>query len=91
LRELDTVFGAVRSGRRVLGHCAVEWFFAALKNEMSHRQSCAIRVRARFAVAEYIEIFTIAIDCIPRSAPDPFESLTDYRAMATAAGGDQPG
>ena len=34
-----------------------ESFFATLKNEMYYRQSFATRARARFAVAEYIEVF----------------------------------
>jgi transposase InsO family protein len=36
---------------------AAESFFATLKNEMYYRQPFATRARARFAVAEYIEIF----------------------------------
>jgi putative transposase len=32
-------------------------FFATLKNEMYHRQRFDTRARARFGVAEYIEIF----------------------------------
>ncbi|MGN7225880.1 IS3 family transposase [Dietzia maris] len=32
-------------------------FFATLKNEMYHQQVFATRARARFAVAEYIEVF----------------------------------
>jgi putative transposase len=83
-----------RSGiRRSLGRTGVCWdnaaaesFFAALKNEMYHRQSFATRTRARFAVAEYIEVFynrrrlhsTLGYRT-------PFEALTDYRAAATAA------
>lgn len=38
-------------------NAAAESFFAALKNEMYHRQTFPTRARARFAVAEYIEIF----------------------------------
>jgi transposase InsO family protein len=41
----------------VLGHAAAESFFAALKNEMYHRQAFPSRARARFAVAGYIEVF----------------------------------
>jgi transposase InsO family protein len=38
-------------------NAAAESFFATLKNEMYYRQSFATRTRARFAVAEYIEVF----------------------------------
>jgi putative transposase len=38
-------------------NAAAESFFATLKNEMYHRQKFTTRARARFAVAEYIEIF----------------------------------
>jgi len=38
-------------------NAAAESFFAALKNEMYHRETFPTRARARFAVAEYIEIF----------------------------------
>ncbi len=38
-------------------NAAAEAFFAALKNEMYYRQSLSTRARARFAVAEYIEVF----------------------------------
>jgi putative transposase len=79
--------------RRSLGRTGVCWdnaaaesFFAALKNEMYYRQSFTTRARARFAVAEYIEVFynrkrlhsTLGYRT-------PFEALTDHRAVATAA------
>src|SRR5688500_17770247 len=38
-------------------NAAAESFFATLKNEMYYRQRFAARARARFSVAEYIEIF----------------------------------
>jgi transposase InsO family protein len=38
-------------------NAAAESFFATLKNEMYHRQRFDTRARARFAVAEYIEVF----------------------------------
>ena len=38
-------------------NAAAESFFATLKNEMYHRHRFHTRARARFAVAEYIEIF----------------------------------
>lgn len=50
--------------RRSVGRTGVCWdnaaaesFFATLKNEMYYRQSFSTRARARFAVAEYIEVF----------------------------------
>ncbi len=79
--------------RRSLGRTGVCWdnaaaesFFATLKNEMYYRQSFPTRARARFAVAEYIEVFynrrrlhsTLGYRT-------PFEALTDYQAAATAA------
>jgi putative transposase len=82
-----------RGIRRCLGRTGVCWdnaaaesFFAALKNEMYYRQSFATRARARFAVAEYIEVFynrrrlhsTLGYRT-------PFEALTDDRSTATAA------
>jgi putative transposase len=36
---------------------AAESFFATLKNEMYYRHTWPPRTRARFAVAEYIEVF----------------------------------
>ena len=67
-------------------NAAAESFFAALKNEMYYRQVFATRARARFAVAEYIEVFynrrrlhsTLGYRT-------PFEALTDYRTAAIAA------
>lgn len=38
-------------------NAAAESFFATLKNEMYYRHRFATRARARFAVAEYIEVF----------------------------------
>ncbi|GEM_PF-2962771 len=38
-------------------NAAVESFFATLKNEMYYRYQFTTRTRARFAVAEYIEVF----------------------------------
>ena len=87
------VFTAKNRIRRSLGRTGVCWdnaaaesFFAALKNEMYYRQSFATRARARFAVAEYIEVFynrrrlhsTLGYRT-------PFEAFTDYQAATTAA------
>lgn len=38
-------------------NAAAESFFASLKNEMYHREPFPTRARARFAVANYIEVF----------------------------------
>lgn len=50
--------------RRSMGRTGVCWdnaaaesFFATMKNEMYHRYRFTTRARARFAVAEYIEVF----------------------------------
>ena len=50
--------------RRSVGRTGVCWdkaaaesFFATMKNEMYYRHRFANRARARFAVAEYIEVF----------------------------------
>lgn len=57
-------FTAASKVRRSVGRTGVCWdnaaaesFFATLKNEMYYRQSFPNRARARFAVAEYIEVF----------------------------------
>jgi putative transposase len=59
-----TTFCARRKVRTSLGRTGVCWdnaaaesFFAALKNEMYHRHTFPTRARARFAVADYIEVF----------------------------------
>ncbi len=67
-------------------NAAAESFFGALKNEMYHRQSFPDRARARFAVADYIEV-----SCNRKRLHSalgyrtPAEALTDYQAAATAA------
>ena len=67
-------------------NAAAESFFASLKNEMYYRHTFATRARARFAVADYIEVF-----CNRRrlhstlSYRTPFQALNDYRTAATAA------
>jgi len=90
--EFDA-FTAKNGIRRSLGRTGVCWdnaaaesFFATLKNEMYYRQTFVSRARARFAVAEYIEVFynrrrlhsTLGYRT-------PFEALTEYRTAATAA------
>ncbi len=67
-------------------NAAAESFFAALKNEMYYRQPFPGRAHARFAVADYIEVFynrqrlhsTLGYHT-------PAEVLTDYQAAANAA------
>ena len=66
-------------------NAAAESFFAALKNEMYYRHSFTTRARARFAVAEYIEVFynrrrlhsTLGYRT-------PFEALTNHQTAAAA-------
>ena len=67
-------------------NAAAESFFGALKNEMYSRHAWPGRARARFAVADYIEVFynrrrlhsTLGYRT-------PFEALTEFHAAATAA------
>jgi putative transposase len=64
---------------------AAESFFAALKNEMYYQHHFPDRARARFAVAEYIEIF---YNRVLHSAPGyrtPHEALNDHQTAAAAA------
>src|SRR5690606_11959048 len=80
----------VRTSHGRTGVCwdnaAAESFFATLKNEMYHRHTFTTRTRARFAVAEYIEIFynrrrlhsTLGYRT-------PREALTEHHQTATAA------
>jgi putative transposase len=67
-------------------NAAAESFFASLKNEMYYRQSWPTRARARFAVADYIEVFynrrRLHSSLGYRT---PLEVLTKHRAAATAA------
>ncbi len=65
---------------------AAESFFASLKNEMYYRQSFPGRARARFAVAEYIEVFYNRTRLHSTLGyRTPFEALTDYQSAAAAA------
>jgi putative transposase len=67
-------------------NAAAESFFGVLKNEMYYRQDFPNRARARFAVADYIEVFynrrrlhsTLGYRT-------PLEALTEFHAAATAA------
>jgi transposase InsO family protein len=66
-------------------NAAAESFFAALQNEMYYRHAWPTRARARFAVADYIEVFynrrrlhsTLGYRT-------PFEALTSHQAAAAA-------
>ena len=67
-------------------NAAAESFFASLKNEMYYRYRFPTRARARFAVAEYIEVFYNR--CRLHSTlgyRTPFEALTAHQIAATAA------
>ena len=67
-------------------NAVAESFFATLKNEMYHRQRFTTKARARFAVADYIEVFynrkrmhsTLGYRT-------PAQALNDYRNAAAAA------
>jgi transposase InsO family protein len=66
-------------------NAAAESFFAALKNECYHRQHFPTRARARFAVADYIEVFYNRQRL--HSTLDyrtPTEALTDHHRRAAA-------
>lgn len=68
------------------GNAASESFFSALKNEMYYQQSYPDRARARFAVADYIEV-----SCNRKRLHStlgyrtPAEALTGYQTAAAAA------
>jgi putative transposase len=67
-------------------NAAAESFFGALKNEMYYQQHFAGRARARFAVAEYIEVFYNRVRLHSSlNYHTPLEALTDYRTAAAAA------
>jgi len=86
-------FCTKRRVRRSLGRTGVCWnnavaeaFFAALKNDLYHRYSWPSRARARFAVAEYIEVFYNRRRCHSSLGyRTPIQALTDHRRAATAA------
>jgi putative transposase len=80
----------VRSSTGRTGVCwdnsAAESFFASLKNEMYYRQSFPDQARARFAVAEYIEIFYNRVRLHSTLGyRTPAEALAKLQAAATAA------
>jgi putative transposase len=67
-------------------NAAAESFFAALKNEMYYRHTFTSRARARFAAAEYIEVFYNRIRLHSTLGyRTPLEALTDYQTAAAAA------
>jgi transposase InsO family protein len=67
-------------------NAAAESFFAALKNEMYHRQAFSGRTRARFAVADYIEVFYNRQRLHSALGyRTPLEALTEFQYAATAA------
>jgi transposase InsO family protein len=62
-------------------NAAAESFFATLKNEMDYRQRFKTRGKARFAVAEYIEIFYNRQRLHSHLGySTPAEALADYQA-----------
>jgi transposase InsO family protein len=67
-------------------NAAAESFFGALKNEMYYRQCFPGRARARFAVADYIEVFYNRKRLHSALGyRTPSEALTGYQNAATAA------
>ena len=66
-------------------NAAAESFFATLKNEMYYRQRFDTRAKARFAVAEYIEIFYNRKRLHSHLGyRTPAEALADHQARAAA-------
>ena len=64
-------------------NAAAESFFASLNNEMYYRQTFPARARARFAVAEYIEVFYNRVRLHSTLGyRTPAETLNDYQAAA---------
>ena len=67
-------------------NAAAESFFAALKNEMYHHQRFATRARARFAVADYIEVFYNRIRLHSTLGyRTPTEALTEYQTATPSS------
>ena len=79
--------------RRSMGRTGVCWdnaaaetFFATLKNEMYYRFTFATKARARFAVAEFIEVFYNRKRMHSSIGyRTPAQALNDYRSAALAA------
>ena len=72
--------------RGLLDYAAAETFFATLKNEMYYRQAFATKACARFAVAEYIEVFYNRKRMHSSIGyRTPAKALNDYRTAAQAA------
>jgi putative transposase len=66
-------------------NAAAESFFATLKNEMYHWQRFTTRAKARFAVAEYIEIFYNRQRLHSHLGyRTPTEALADHQAQSAA-------
>lgn len=67
-------------------NAAAESFFATLKNEMYSRERFATKARARFAVAEYIEVFYNRQRLHSALGyRTPAEALADHKQLPTAA------
>lgn len=67
-------------------NAAAESFFGALKNEMYYRHSFPARARARFAIADYIEVFCNRVRLHSTLGyRTPAEALTEFQTAATAA------
>jgi transposase InsO family protein len=67
-------------------NAAAESFFATLKNEMYYRYRFPTRNRARFAVAEYIEVFYNRKRMHSSIGyRTPLEALTEFHQVVTAA------
>ena len=79
--------------RRSMGRTGVCWdnaaaetFFATLKNEMYYRYVFVTKARARFAVAEFIEVFYNRKRMHSSIGyRTPAQALNDYRSAALAA------
>jgi len=66
-------------------NAAAESFFAVLKNEMYHRESFPTRARARFAVADYVEVFYNRQRLHSTlNYRTPAEALADHHTQAAA-------
>ncbi len=67
-------------------NAASDTFFATLKNEMYYRYVFATKARARFAVAEFIEVFYNRKRMHSSfQYRTPAQALADYQTAAQAA------